>query len=153
MRMHICSFLKELCTHHVPDGEKNSGQDPCDFTDRNINCTQSNTLWNLCQIIIYSIVLMFLNCCLTWAKADNMARWYQVHLNHYQLAYHKAIEQPVLNIFIFLSSLIQNVFCPIRLNFFAVKKWRCVKNVKTLPQNYTGKRGSGLRICRWRFIK
>lgn len=51
-----------------------------------------------------------------------MARWYQVHLNHYQLAYHKAIEQPVLNIFIFLSSLIQNVFCPIHLNFFAVKK-------------------------------
>lgn len=55
---------------------------------------------------------MILNCCLTWAKADNMARWHQVHLNHYQLAYHKAIEQPVLNIFIFCLLLSKMSFVP-----------------------------------------
>lgn len=68
--------------------------------------------------------------CLNRTEADNMARLYQVQLNHYQLAYHKAREQPVLNIFI---------------SFFVLKKLRCVKNVKTtLPlnswsHNYIGK--------------
>lgn len=43
--------------------------------------------------------------CLNPTKADNMARWYQVHLKRYQQAYHKAREQPVLNIFIYFSVL------------------------------------------------